>query len=227
LQRNCILNPVHHLAISVALGAVNCASVKAAAKVQDYFTYAKVVVLTIVILTGAFYLIFGMNLPLALMYSSIIVTVIYTLFNFALYVVISPDEMLLSPAVAVLFAEKVFPKFAFIMPLCVAISCVGTVNGNLIMSSRLLFCAGREGQMPALLAMINKKLRTPIPAVMFACFMSICYLLVSNNLYVLITASQVTSWLAFTVVALGLFRLRWKYPDAPRPVKVCFGIDGE
>ncbi|KIH54125.1 hypothetical protein ANCDUO_15731 [Ancylostoma duodenale] len=76
------------------------------------------------------------NLPLAVMFSCVIVTVIYTLFNVALYVVISPDEMLISPAVAVLFAQKVYGKFAFIMPLCVAISTVGSANGVIMTSSR-------------------------------------------------------------------------------------------
>ncbi|ETN73973.1 hypothetical protein NECAME_04195 [Necator americanus] len=70
------------------------------------------------------------------MYSCIIVTIIYALFNVALYVVVSPDEMVASPAVAVLFAEKVYGKFAFVMPLCVAISTVGSANGGIMTSSR-------------------------------------------------------------------------------------------
>lgn len=35
------------------------------------------------------------------MSSCVIVTVIYTLYNIALYVIVSPDEVLISPAVAV------------------------------------------------------------------------------------------------------------------------------
>ncbi|EYC09513.1 hypothetical protein Y032_0060g3160 [Ancylostoma ceylanicum] len=252
------------------LGAVNCWSVKLATIVQDWFTYAKIVALLLVIVTGAFLVLFGgpqyrdsfenifegnfrdfhqasvgfysglfayqgwtylnfiteelinpkRNLPLAVMFSCVIVTVIYTLFNVALYVVISPDEMLISPAVAVLFAQKVYGKFAFIMPLCVAISTVGSANGVIMTSSRLFYCGAREGHMPVLLTMINKRLRTPIPAVVFTCMVSIGYLFLSSNLYVLITASQVTAWLAITVVTIALFRLRCMYPDAPRPVKV-------
>ncbi|EYC09517.1 hypothetical protein Y032_0060g3162 [Ancylostoma ceylanicum] len=160
------------------------------------------------------------NLPIAIMSSSVIVTVIYTLYNIALYVIVSPDEVLISPAVAVLFAEKVYGKFAFIMPLCVAFSTIGSANGNILTSSRLFFCAAREGQMPAVLKLINKRFRTPVPAVIFTCLLSIGYLFLSSNLYVLINASQVTAWLAYTVVAIALFRLRCKYPNAPRPVKV-------
>ncbi|EYB90069.1 hypothetical protein Y032_0224g2736 [Ancylostoma ceylanicum] len=86
--------------------------------------------------------------------------------------------------------------------------------------TRLFYCGAREGQMPVLLTMINKRLRTPIPAVIFTCLISIGYLFLADNLFVLINASQVTAWLAITVVTIALFRLRCKYPDAPRPVKV-------
>ncbi|KAK6733275.1 hypothetical protein RB195_017180 [Necator americanus] len=254
----------------VILGAINCWSVKVATLVQDWTTYAKVVALIMVIVTGAYYAIFGgpkyresfehifegnfrnlyqasvgfysglfayqgwtylnfiteelinpkKNLPLAVMYSCILVTVIYTLFNVALYVVVSPDEMLISPAVAVLFAERVYGRLAFIIPLCVAVSTIGSANGTLMTGSRLFYCGAREGQMPVLLTMINKRLRTPIPAVVFTCVVSIGYLFMSSNLYVLINASQITAWLAITTVAIAMLRLRCKYPDAPRPVKV-------
>ncbi|KAK5980779.1 hypothetical protein GCK32_001302 [Trichostrongylus colubriformis] len=74
--------------------------------------------------------------------------------------------------------------------------------------------------MPPILAMINKKLRTPIPAVIFTCLIAIGYLFAADRVYVLINASQVTIWLAIFVVTLALFALRWKMPNAPRPVKV-------
>ncbi|CAJ0608665.1 unnamed protein product [Cylicocyclus nassatus] len=160
------------------------------------------------------------NLPLAVMYSCIICTAVYTLFNVALYVVISPEEMLISPAVAVLYADKVYGYFSFIMPLCVAASTVGAANGIIMTSSRLFYVGAREGQMPVVLTMINKRLRTPIPAVIFTCLVSIGYLFISSNLYVLINASQVTAWLAITVVVIALLRLRCKYPYAERTVKV-------
>ncbi|KIH65938.1 hypothetical protein ANCDUO_03736 [Ancylostoma duodenale] len=60
-----------------------------------------------------------------------------------------------------------YGRLAFIMPICVAMSAFGAANGTVMTSSRL-FCSGaREGQMPVLLTMINKRLRTPIPAVVF------------------------------------------------------------
>ncbi|VDP06069.1 unnamed protein product, partial [Heligmosomoides polygyrus] len=160
------------------------------------------------------------NLPLSVFISMGIVTLVYVLYNVALYVVMSPEEVLLSPAAGVLFAEKAFGKYAFIMPLAVVISTVGSANGLVMTSSRLFFCGAREGHMPTVLAMINKSLRTPIPAVVFQCLLSIMYLFISGKIYVLINASQCTVWMAIIVSVLALFRLRCTMPDAPRPVKV-------
>ncbi|KAK6059067.1 Asc-type amino acid transporter 1 domain protein [Cooperia oncophora] len=160
------------------------------------------------------------NLPLAILISMGICTVVYTLFNIALYTVISPDEMLISPAVAVLFAQKEFGRLAFLMPIFVAISTFGSVNGTIMNSSRLFFCGAREGHMPVILTMINKKLRTPIPSVVFTSFLSLMYLLISGHIYTLINASQCTVWLAIAVVGMALLKFRWSMPNARRPVKV-------
>lgn len=112
--------------------------------------------------------------------------------NVALYTAISPDEMLESPAVAVLFANKLYGKFAFIMPLCVACSTIGSANGVIFTSARLFYSGAREGQMPAVLTMINKKTKTPIPAVILTGALSIAYLLASKDVYQLINYIQVS-----------------------------------
>lgn len=54
-----------------------------------------------------------------------IVTVVYVFMNFAYMVVLSPSEMMASPAVAVDFADRVLGPFAFIIPVGVALSCFG------------------------------------------------------------------------------------------------------
>ncbi|VDN60509.1 unnamed protein product [Dracunculus medinensis] len=107
------------------------------------------------------------NLPLSIAISCTAVTLIYVLTNIALYTVISPDEMLTSPAVAVEFANKMFGPLAFIMPIFVACSTIGSANGVIFTSSRLFFVGAREGHMPLVLTMVNKDTRTPIPAVIF------------------------------------------------------------
>ncbi|PIO61421.1 hypothetical protein TELCIR_17057, partial [Teladorsagia circumcincta] len=122
-------------------------------------------------------------------------------------------------ALLTVFANKVYGKLSFLMSLFVAVSTFGSANGNIMMSSRLFYCGAREGQMPTFLAMTNKRLRTPLPATIFLCFMSALYLLLSSNVFVLINASQTTVWVSYIFAALALLVLRYKMPDADRPVK--------
>ncbi|CAI4228367.1 unnamed protein product [Auanema sp. JU1783] len=160
------------------------------------------------------------DLPYAIAISISTCTLIYFLTNVALYAVISPDEMLESPAVAVLFANKLFGPFAFLMPLFVACSTIGSANGVIFTSSRLFYVGAREGQMPVVLTMINKTTRTPIPAVLLTGLLSICYLALSKNIYALINYIQISYWLAIGAAIAALFYLRKTMPNAPRPIKV-------
>ena len=64
------------------------------------------------------------------------VTVVYVLTNVAFYTTLSVPEVLGSEAVAVTFAERVFGYFAFLVPIFVAMSTFGGVNGILLTSSR-------------------------------------------------------------------------------------------
>lgn len=160
------------------------------------------------------------NLPLAIAISCSTCTVIFVLVNVALYTVISPEEMLTSPAVAVEFANKMFGPFSFVMPIFVACSTVGSANGVIFTSSRLFYVGAREGHMPLVLTMINKRTRTPIPAVIFTGLLSLAYLTLSGNVFTLINYIQIVYWLAIGAAIAALFWLRKTMPNAERPIKV-------
>uniref|UniRef100_A0A914UK89 Uncharacterized protein n=1 Tax=Plectus sambesii TaxID=2011161 RepID=A0A914UK89_9BILA len=160
------------------------------------------------------------NLPLSIAISISTCTIIYVLTNIALYTVITPEEMLESPAVAVEFANKLYGPFAFCMPIFVACSTIGSANGVILTSSRLFYAGAREGHMPQVLTMINAATKTPIPAVVFTGFLSLCYLALSDNIFSLINYIQVVYWLAIGVAILALLWLRKTMADADRPIKV-------
>ncbi|VDM39207.1 unnamed protein product [Toxocara canis] len=162
------------------------------------------------------------NLPRAIAISCAICTLVYCLANVAFYAGTSPDELLESNAIAVDFADRFYGFLAWVMPVLVAFSCFGTVNGVMLTSSRLFFVAGRQQHMPWVLSFINPYLNTPIPAVLFTAFLSGCYLLLSDNIYTLINYVQIVNWLAIGIATLGLLYLRIKQPpkDYPRPLQV-------
>lgn len=163
------------------------------------------------------------NLPISIGLSCLICTVVYTLANVAFYAGVTLDEVVESSAVAVTFAEHNFPSWvAALMPICVALSCFGTVNGVLMTSSRLFYAGALEDQMPTLLCMVNPYYGTPMPSVFFILLLSLGYLTMSDNIYSLINSVQIVNWIAVAIAVLGLIYLRYSMPDDqfPRPVKV-------
>ncbi|ELU15752.1 hypothetical protein CAPTEDRAFT_147775 [Capitella teleta] len=79
---------------------------------------------------------FFWNLPRASWISISIVTSVYVLTNIAYFTTVSPAEMLASSAVAVTFAERLYGMFWWIMPIFVALSTFGGVNGILFTTAR-------------------------------------------------------------------------------------------
>lgn len=108
------------------------------------------------------------DLPRAIFISIVIVTAIYVFANVSYYTAMSPAQMLETPAVAITFAKLTFLSYVWwIMPLFVSFSCFGSMNGVMFTSARLIFVAARNGHMPQLLAMIQTKYLTPMPACIF------------------------------------------------------------
>uniref|UniRef100_A0A8D8R9M1 Y+L amino acid transporter 2 n=1 Tax=Cacopsylla melanoneura TaxID=428564 RepID=A0A8D8R9M1_9HEMI len=159
------------------------------------------------------------NLPRAIYISCTLVTVVYVLTNVAFYTTLSPAEVLNSEAVAVTFANRIFGPIAWTLPVFVALSTFGGVNGIILTTSRLFYAGACEGQMPEILTMIQVSKMTPTPAVLTIAFLSLLYLC-SSNISALINYVGFATWLSIGVGVLCLPVLRYTQPDLPRPIKV-------
>ncbi|KAJ8687821.1 hypothetical protein QAD02_023615 [Eretmocerus hayati] len=246
------------------LAFINCWDVKWATRVQDIFTYAKLLALFIIIGAGGYqlannqtqhftfdnsktevtqialsfysglfayngwnYLNFIIeelkdpvrNLPRAIGISCALVTIVYVLTNVAFYTTLSPQEVLGSEAVAVTFANRLFGPMAWTIPVFVALSTFGAVNGILLTSSRLFYAGACEGQMPEILTMIQTSRMTPTPAVICMALLSMLYLC-SSNIVALINYVGFATWLSIGVSVLCVPWLRYVQPNLPRPIKV-------
>ncbi|XP_045844971.1 asc-type amino acid transporter 1 isoform X1 [Meles meles] len=159
------------------------------------------------------------NLPRAIVISIPLVTFVYTFTNIAYFTAMSPQELLVSNAVAVTFGEKLLGYFSWVMPVSVALSTFGGINGYLFTSSRLCFSGAREGHLPSLLAMIHVRHCTPIPALLVCCGATAVIMLVGDT-YTLINYVSFINYLCYGVTILGLLVLRWRRPALHRPIKV-------
>uniref|UniRef100_A0AAQ5YQY4 Solute carrier family 7 member 10a n=1 Tax=Amphiprion ocellaris TaxID=80972 RepID=A0AAQ5YQY4_AMPOC len=159
------------------------------------------------------------NLPRAIYVSIPLVTLVYTMTNIAYFSSMTPEELLASNAVAVTFGEKLLGMFSWVMPISVALSTFGGINGYLFTSSRLCFSGAREGHLPYLLAMIHLKNCTPIPALLLCCIATIVILCIGET-HNLINYVSFINYLSYGVTIAGLLYLRKKRPNLARPIKV-------
>ncbi|KAL4657198.1 large neutral amino acids transporter small subunit 2 [Arapaima gigas] len=159
------------------------------------------------------------NLPRAIFISIPLVTFVYVFANIAYVTAMTPQELLASNAVAVTFGEKLLGVMSWIMPISVALSTFGGVNGSLFTSSRLFFAGAREGHLPRLLAMIHVERCTPIPALLITC-VSTLLMLCTSDMYTLINYVGFINYFFYGVTVMGQIVLRVKKPDIPRPIKI-------
>ncbi|KAI5743189.1 hypothetical protein M8J77_015530 [Diaphorina citri] len=148
-----------------------------------------------------------------------IVTLVYVCANVAYFTVLTKEEMLTSPAVAVTFGGKIYKELVWIIPILVAMSTFGGVNGILFTSARLFLTGSQEGHLPPLFSYIHITRHTPVFSLIFTCLMSVL-MLVTSDVFALINYMSVALWLSVGACTAGLISLRFTQPDLHRPIKV-------
>ncbi|XP_048788957.1 large neutral amino acids transporter small subunit 2-like [Lagopus muta] len=117
------------------------------------------------------------------------------------------------------FGLRALPALHWIFPLAVTLSTFGGVNGSLFTCSRLFYAGARRGHLPALLAMIHVHRKTPVPALLLTCAMTLL-MLVTGELYTLINYVGIVNHLWYGVTVMALLQLRRARPQLPRPIRV-------
>ncbi|XP_039256720.1 large neutral amino acids transporter small subunit 2-like [Styela clava] len=159
------------------------------------------------------------NLPRAILISMPLVTIVYILANVAYFSAMSPNDLLASDAVAVTLGNNLLGVMAWIIPISVAMSTFGGVNGSLLVSSRCFFVGARQSHMPECLALINIKNYTPVPALLCTAGLSLL-MLVTSDIESLINYVGFANWVWYGVAIAGQVYWRFKFPDLDRPIKL-------
>ncbi|XP_077308721.1 B(0,+)-type amino acid transporter 1 [Lithobates pipiens] len=159
------------------------------------------------------------NLPLAIILGIPLVMACYLLINIAYFTVMTPTELLQSPAVAVTFGDRVLHPAAWLVPLFVAFSTIGSANGSCFTAGRLTYVAGREGHMLKFLSYISVKRLTPLPAIVSYGIIGMIYI-IPADINTLINYFSFAVWIFYGLTIAGLIVMRFTKKDMKRPIKV-------
>lgn len=93
------------------------------------------------------------------------------------------------------------------IPIFVALSCFGGVNGVIFTSARLFANGAEEGHLPTFFSLVHYKQQTPIPSLIFSAIVSLLMLL-SSDIFELINYFSQILWLSIVASILALLWLR-------------------
>ena len=159
------------------------------------------------------------NLPRGLILGMAIVIAIYLSINLAYAYVLPIDQMAASKLVAVDVADKFFSGGGRWIAVAIMVSTFGAANSNILGAARIYFSMARRNVFPALLGVAHPRFHTPAASLLVQASWSI--LLLFSGTFDTITDTLVfIAWIFYAAGAYGVFVLRRKEPDTPRPYKV-------
>ncbi|KAM8945995.1 B(0,+)-type amino acid transporter 1 [Pelodytes ibericus] len=159
------------------------------------------------------------NLPLSILIGIPVIITCYLLINISYFTVMTATELLQSPAVAVTFGDRVLQPAAWLVPLFVAFSTIGSANGSCFTAGRLTYVAGREGHMLKFLSYISVKRLTPSPAIVFYGIVGMIYI-IPADINTLINYFSFAVWIFYGATIAGLVVMRFTKKDMKRPIKI-------
>ncbi|XP_059145006.1 large neutral amino acids transporter small subunit 2-like [Physella acuta] len=147
----------------------------------------------------------------------------YILTNVAYLTLLSPAEVIASPAVASDFMNRMYSPLVPLVSVFVALTSIGALNASIMGHSRLLFAGARNGHMPQILGMVHTKYLTPWPSI-FVYLVWGLIMLYTGGVTDMMDFISLFSTIMGVVVVASLLYLRWKKPTETRPYKVMFFI---
>ena len=159
------------------------------------------------------------TVPRATVLGMFIVTAIYLLMNVAYCWVLPIDVMAQSKLVAADVAERITSGGGKWIAVVVMISTFGANNATVLASARIYFAMARRNVFPAVLGRVHPRFHTPAASLIVQGVWSV--LLVFSGTFDTLTDTLIfVSWVFYAAGAYGVFVLRRKEPNAPRPYKV-------
>ncbi len=160
------------------------------------------------------------NIPMGLFFGTLIVIIVYLLINLVYLYILPIDEMVNSKLVASDAAAKFLGVYGggFIAA-AVMISTFGTSNGTIMVSARVYYAMSKNKVFFDLYGKTHPKFHTPANSLVFQAVWT-SLLVLSGTFDTLTDMLIFVSWIFYGLGAFGVFVLRKKMPEHPRPYKV-------
>ncbi|XP_058384937.1 solute carrier family 7 member 13-like [Diceros bicornis minor] len=160
----------------------------------------------------------GENIPKCLITALTLVALTYLLVNISYLAVLTPKEIMSSDAVAVTWMDRVIPSMQWAISIGVSASIFSSLNCTVFSTSRILYVASQEGQLPLILSTLNIHSCPLVAVIQILIFASI--ITIPSDLILLISYVGFIDWIQLGLMMMGLLKLRIQEPNLPRPYKV-------
>lgn len=162
------------------------------------------------------------NVPLAMVLGVIVVGVIYIAMNVTYVYAMPLSEVAQHETIAHAAAAALFsPRVAFWLSLMIAISCFSAAATCTLSGARVYHAMAEDGVFFKKMAVIHPKWRTPAFSLIGQGVWAAALTLSGryDQLYTYVILGMV---LSYELTVIGMFWLRWKRPEIPRPYR-CTG----
>src|ERR1700751_3662929 len=162
------------------------------------------------------------NVPRAMVLGIIVVAVVYLAMNMTYIYAMPLSEVAKHETIAAAAAEAMFsPRAANWLSVVIALACFGAMASCTLSGARVYYAMARDGVFFERMAEVHPKWRTPafslIGQAVWACLLTVSGRY--DQLYTYVIYGMVLSYL---LTVIGMFVLRWKRPEIPRPYR-CTG----
>jgi len=160
------------------------------------------------------------NIPKSLVIGVLICIAVYVLVNQAYLYVLPVEKIAVSPlvaadAIAVAWGNTSGAIIAAMIVICT----IGAINGNLMAPARITYAMGKDKVFFPWAGKEHKRFATPGNAVWLHGIWSSLFI-ISGSFDMLADMFVFITWIAYGAGAAGIFLLRKRMPDQPRPYKI-------
>jgi APA family basic amino acid/polyamine antiporter len=160
------------------------------------------------------------NIPKSLFFGVFVCVAVYVLVNLAYLYALPIEKIAGSPLVAADAIGVAFGRTGeAIIAAMIVICTIGAINGNIMATCRITYAMGRDQLFASWAGREHTRYQTPGNALWLHGIWTGIFILTGSfdmlaDMFVFVT------WIAYGLGAAGIFMLRYKMPDIPRPYKI-------